>query len=65
MGKYMSKMGPVTGYWILIIAAIGMAKLMNWVDLDNTAEMIKYLGFITIGYIVLNAAYAVYRNMKR
>lgn len=65
MGKYVSKLGPVTGYWILILIAIGMAKLMNWVDLNDTMAAIKYLAFVTLGYIVLNAAYAGYNSFKK
>ncbi len=65
MGKYASRLGPVTGYWILIIAAIGLAKLLNLIDLNDTMATIKYLGFVTVGYIVLNLALAAYNSYKK
>ena len=65
MGKFASKLGPVTGYWILIIFALGAAKLLNLLDLDDTMATIKYLAFISIGYIVLYAAYSALGRFKK
>jgi hypothetical protein len=65
MGKFASKLGPITGYWILIIAAIGAAKLLNLVDLNDTMATIKYLAFISLAYIILNAAYKGLSRIKK
>jgi hypothetical protein len=65
MGNVASKLGPVTGYWILIIAALLMAKLFNWVDIENTYEMIKYVGMISVGYVVLYGALHLFKKFKK
>lgn len=65
MGNIASKLGPITGYWILIIAALGLAKLFNWVDVENTMEMIKFVGIITGFYLVIFASLAFFRSLKK
>ncbi len=65
MGNIASKLGPITGYWILIIAALGLAKLFNWVDVENTMEMIKFVGIITGFYLLIFAILAFLRSLKR
>jgi len=65
MGKFASKLGPITGYWILILAALGAAKLLNLVDLNDTMATIKYLAFISLAYIILNAAYMGFNRLKK
>lgn len=51
MGNFASKLGPVTGYWILIISAILLAKVFNWVNIDDTLELLKYIGVISAAYV--------------
>ena len=65
MGNIVSKLGPITGYWILIIAALGLAKLFNWVDVENTMEMIKFVGIITGFYLLIFAILALLRSIKK
>ena len=65
MGNLASRLGPVTGYWVLVIAALLLAKIFNWVDIENTWEMIKYVGAITAAYLVLQFLLAVIRGMKK
>ncbi|MEI8215893.1 MAG: hypothetical protein WCF96_02230 [Eubacteriales bacterium] len=65
MGSIVNKLGPITGYWILIIAALGLAKLFNWVDIENTMATIKFIGIITLGYVGVYGLTALIRTPKR
>jgi fumarate reductase subunit D len=65
MGSIVSKLGPITGYWILIIIALGLAKLFNWVDVNNTMEMLKFVAIITGIYLLVFAVLAFFRSLKR
>jgi|GEM_PF-4428146 len=63
MGNFVSRLGPVTGYWVLIIAALILAKVFNWVDVENTWEMIKFVGMVTMAYLVLQGALLAVRKI--
>jgi hypothetical protein len=65
MGNIASKLGPITGYWILIIAALGLAKVFNWVDIENTMEMLKFVGIITLIYVLVFGLFSLLRSLKR
>jgi polyferredoxin len=65
MGNFASRLGPVTAYWILIVVALLLAKVFNWVDIENTMEMLKYVGLITLGYLVLQGIIYLFKSFKK
>ena len=65
MGNIVTKLGPVTGYWILIIIALLLAKIFSWVDIENTMEMIKYVGVISVAYVALYGILYFFRKFKK
>jgi len=60
-----SRLGPVTGYWVLIIAALVLAKLFNWVDIENSWEMIKFIGLVTVAYLALQGVFFAAKIIKK